>query len=71
MDNQSEVARLRVRIDLEIEAMARIRDGFAVVASHEIISHRYTQLGGLCEQLGQHVGSSEAYTWVVERLDQA
>ena len=70
MNNQSEVARLRARIDLEVEAMARIRDGFAMVASHEIISHRYNQLGSLCEQLGQHVGPVEAYTWLVERMDQ-
>ncbi|MGH2478524.1 MAG: hypothetical protein ACRDHW_02565, partial [Ktedonobacteraceae bacterium] len=67
MNNRSEVAALRARIDLEIEAMARLRTGFAVVASHEIISHRYNRLGALCEQLGQHVGSSEAYTWLVER----
>ena len=70
MNNQSEVALLRARIDLEVEALQRIKSGFARCASHEIISHRYTQLGSLCEQLGQHVGSSEAYTWLVERMDQ-
>ena len=70
MNNQSEVAALRARIDLEIEAMARLRTGFAMVASHEIISHRYTQLGVLCEQLGQQIGSNEAYTWTVERMNE-
>ena len=70
MNNQSEVARLMTRLDLEIEAMARIRDGFAVVARHEIISHRYTQLGVLCERLGQQIGSNEAYIWTVERMNE-
>lgn len=70
MTNQSEIARLRERIDLEIEAMARMRDGFAVVASHTIISHRYNRLGELCEQLGQHIGTNEAYLWTVERMNE-
>lgn len=70
MNNQSEVARLREQIDLEIEAMARMRDGFAMVASHAIISHRYNRLGGLCEQLGRHIGTDEAYTWTAERMNE-
>ncbi len=70
MNNQSEVAALMARIDLEVEAMARMRDGFAVVASHEVISHRYNQLGGLCEQLGQHIGTNEAYLWTAERMNE-
>lgn len=70
MSNPSEVARLRERIDLEIEAMARMRDGFAMVASHKMISHRYNRPGGLCEQLGQHIGTEEAYIWTVERLNE-
>lgn len=71
MNKQSEVARLRERIDLEIEAMTRMSNDVAMVASHKIISHRYNRLGALCTQLEQYVEPAEVMKWVVERLDQA
>lgn len=71
MKNKSEVAQLREQLDLEIEAMARMSNNVAMVASHKIISHRYNRLGALCTQLEQHVEPAEVMKWVVERLDQA
>ena len=70
MNNNSEVARLRQQIDLEVEALDRLAHGVATVASHRIIALRYKSLVERCKLLGQHVGEREAFRWVVERMNE-
>jgi hypothetical protein len=62
----SEVARLRRQIELECEAMRLAMEGYATVASHQIIEQRYTSLGQCQADLEQHVGKEEAASIVVE-----
>lgn len=62
----SEVARLRRQIELECEAMQLAMHGYACVASHQIIEHRYNSLGKYQEDLEKHVGKEEASRIVVE-----
>ncbi len=69
MTNQSEVARLRARIDLEVEALQRIKSGFARVASHESIMKRYRMIDACYERLVQHVGEETALDDMCERLN--
>lgn len=69
MENQSEVARLRQQIDLEVEALQRIKSGFAKVADHETIMHHYRMLDVCYEGLVKHVGDEQANNLVCERMD--
>ena len=62
----SEVARLRRQIELECEAMKQALYGYAVVASHDVINHKYDNLGRYQEELEQHVGQEEANAIVVK-----
>lgn len=62
----SEIARLRSQIELECEAIRMAMNGYAVVASHEIIEQRYKSLGRCQADLAQHVGTDEAGRMVVE-----
>ena len=62
----SEVARLRRQIELECEAMKQALYGYAIVASHDAINHKYNNLGRFQEELEQHVGKEEAHAIVVE-----
>jgi hypothetical protein len=64
--NMSEIARLRRQIALECEAMRLAMEGYATVASHEIIEQRYTSLGRVQADLAQHVGKEEASRIVME-----
>lgn len=52
----SDVARLRRRIEQECAALRLALDGFAVSASHEAITARYNRLGTCQEELEQLVG---------------
>lgn len=65
----SEVARLRRQIDLEIEAMKRTMTGYASVASHNIINHRYERLGIYQEQLAAYIGPEQAMDVLIEAID--
>jgi hypothetical protein len=58
--SQSEVARMRERIERECEALSLLFGGFAVTASHEIIAHRYKQLDQSHQDLSALVGEEEA-----------
>ena len=62
----SEIARLRRQIELECEAMRLALEGFASVASHQIIEQRYNRLGQFQADLEKHVGKEEAKCIVVE-----
>lgn len=70
MNNQSEVAQLRARIELELAVLHQLQNGFAVVASHEIITHHYTALGRQMEELATYVGEQQAVDEVCERYNQ-
>jgi hypothetical protein len=55
----SEIARLRRQIELECEAMKRALYGY-VVASHDVINHKYDIIGQYQAELEQLVGEQEA-----------
>lgn len=63
---QSEVAEMRQRIEWECEALQRMRLGFAAVASHDTIQHKYRQLEQYQNQLGQLIGEEQATELMVE-----
>ena len=64
--SQSEVARLRAQIEAECIAMKQALQGFAITATHDIINHRYDQLGVYQDQLERFVGQKKAQDVVVE-----
>ncbi len=66
----SEVARLREKIELEIQAMRAARDGYAVVSRHELIHQKYEQIGVYVDQLQQHMGFHEVLQMVEDALNQ-
>lgn len=68
-NNQSEVARMRQQIDLEIEALQRIMSGFAVVASHEIIQSHYDRIGVCHEELVPLIGEEKATDILCEGMN--
>ena len=62
----SEVKRLMEQIELECQAMQLALHGYAVVASHEVIGHRYDAIGQYQVELEKHVGKEEANRLVYE-----
>ncbi len=66
MEHKSEVARIRERIDLECQAMKRMFEEPAIVASHVAIDARYRNLNGLAEELRPLVGDAEATKTLVD-----
>ncbi|MFL5705219.1 MAG: hypothetical protein ACJ8AG_20650 [Ktedonobacteraceae bacterium] len=58
--NNSEVARIRQQIELESAAMKLAIYGFATVAQHEFISHKYDAIGKCQQRLETLVGEEEA-----------
>ncbi len=66
MENKSEVARIRERIERECEAIHRVFEEPAIVASHASIEARYRNLHGLTKELEPHVGEQEATSILVE-----
>ena len=64
--NQSEVARLRERIELECQAIRRVFEDPAIVASHASIEARYRNLDGLTQELKPFVGDEKATGVLVE-----
>ncbi len=68
--SKSEVAQLKEKIDLEVQAMKTGFTGYAAVAQHDIINHKYEQLGDYQKQLEQHIGAKAAAEVVLEALNQ-
>jgi hypothetical protein len=58
--SKSEVARLRQMIADEYTSAQQGLHGYAAVAKHEIITHRFNRVGELTDQLAQFVGEQEA-----------
>lgn len=65
----SEVARIRKQIELECEAMRLALFGYAAVASHDAINHRYDVLEAHHENLEKMVGAEEANRIVYETYE--
>ncbi len=68
--SKSEVAQLREKIELEIQAMRSGLTGYAAVSRHDIINHKYDQLGDYQQQLEQHIGETAAIEVVIDALNQ-
>jgi hypothetical protein len=66
----STVAQLRERIAAEIEAMNTVFHGYAEVARHRIIEHKYEQLGTYQEQLSELIGPTAAIKILTEELNE-
>lgn len=66
---KSDVARMREQIDAEIEAMNLAMKGFAVVASHKVIQHHMTRLGGHAQRLIEAIGPEQAIPEIVEKMN--
>ncbi len=69
-ENQSEVAWLRAQITLECEAIRRVLEEPACVASHAAIHTRYRNLGTHQSALESQVGEQEATSVLVEIYQQ-
>ena len=63
---KSEVARIRAQIELECQAIRRVFEEPAIVASHAAIDARYRNLGIHQEALEQHIGEQEARETLVD-----
>lgn len=71
MDERSEIALLRTRIDAEVAALRCLKYDFAAVASHEVITRRFRTLDSCFEALTEHVGEAAAIETICMMLDQA
>lgn len=65
--SKSEVAQLRERIELELEAMQRGMQGLAITARHDFIVARLDRVGVYQDELADQVGSTAA-TEIVYQL---
>ena len=68
--NQSEIAQLIGRIEREVSAMHLAMDGFASVARHDIISHRFENLGVCFEGLSGQIGEQAAIETIIATLEE-
>lgn len=69
---ESEVARLRRQIELELEAMQYAMKGAAFgTARHDFIMKRMDQIGNYQEELAEYVGDSAAVQVVYTLYDAA
>lgn len=66
----SEVAQLREKIELEIQAMKTVFTDYAAVSQHAIINHKYDQLGDYQQRLEQHIGATAAIEVIIDALNQ-
>jgi hypothetical protein len=66
MTTLSEIAKLRQSIQAELEASRRGLNGFATIASHEVISKRMSHVGELHAQLATHIGRDKATEFVLK-----
>jgi hypothetical protein len=62
----SEVAQLRQAIEDECAALQHIFTGFAVVASHETVIHKYEMIDQHRAKLALHVGEDQALAEMID-----
>jgi hypothetical protein len=65
MTHLSEVARLTRQIELETQAAQLAMNGFAAVAKHEFITHRYDAIGQCQRELEGLVGEQQATVFMI------
>lgn len=65
-NSQSEVARLMACIELESEAMQNALTGWAAVAKHAVVAHRYEAISHYHDQLISLVGEKQAAVLLVK-----
>lgn len=65
-ENRSDVARIRAQIEGECQAIRRVFEEPALVASHAFIEARYRNLGTYQEALTDHMSEPEAKEEVVD-----
>lgn len=65
----SEVARLREQIEIQSKAAWQGFYGYAQVGRHELITHRFEQLGESFVQLSEEIGPDAAIAVVAEALE--
>lgn len=70
MEGKSEFALLRQKIDQEVEMLHRLKNGFAQVASHEMIMHHYRALDRYYVELVPYVGEEVAIATICERIEE-
>jgi hypothetical protein len=69
MENRSELARIRMQIDLQLDALERFMHGTAIVANHTVISYQIQRLGGCIEDLAKQVGEEAAVEEICEKYN--
>lgn len=70
MEGKSEFALLQQKIDQEVEMLHQIKNGFAQVASHEMIMHHYRTLDRYYAELVPYVGEEVAIATICERIEE-
>ncbi len=65
----SEIAHIRKQIDCEIEAM-RHAQAYAIVAGHDVITHRYENLARCFERLAAELGTTPAIEELAKKLEE-
>ena len=63
---RSEVARIRAQIEQECQAIRRVFEDPAIVASHQAIEARYRNVGQHQEALAGYLGEQEAKEVMVD-----
>jgi hypothetical protein len=58
------------QIDSEINAMQQAVNGFASVARHEMISHRFANLDICFHTLSTHMGERRALEAIAQKLEE-
>jgi hypothetical protein len=71
MQNSSDIVQIRQQIEAECQSLSLIFHGYAVVSSHEAISHKYQSIEHHHNQLAQHIGEEEATNTVVDIYNKA
>ncbi len=64
--SESDVQRVRELIALECQALKRVFNEPSIVASHETINARYTNLGEHQQELEERIGKQQAAEEIVE-----
>jgi len=59
-ESVSEVARLKLAIEDECKALQNMFTAPAIVASHEMVRHKYNTIGLHQDQLAKHIGEEQA-----------
>ncbi len=62
----SEISRIKKQIQQECETMYLALNGYASVARHQIVAHKYRQISDYQDKLAQLIGDEEAQSVVIQ-----